>query len=228
MTLIIIITIGRTGSTLLMNMLNINNKINILGEIYPLRLLEKILDHEKINRTDFKEKNQLKHIKTSPFYIPLNFNLESIIENYNDNITEDMTPTEKIFSLLPKNKNVGFKLLCDYDKIEFLLKNYDAKFIFLIRESSGLEKSMKRSGFKKKLKEINENNEKYIKIYNKHKNTHKLFLIKYRDICNETQNFKDLYKFLDIEYNQEYISRTKKQLCSYAQSRNVKNLVKKK
>ena len=225
--MIVIVTIGRTGSTLLQNILNQVSNSRILGELYPKRLLKKLIKKGdvKVDINDFNIKSRKGNYNkpNHPFYVPVNFNIRNNIDEFNNKNVSNLSPTERLKILLPKDRqNVGFKILIEHEEIEEIILNYDIKFLFLIRDKMSIINSMKRAGFKKSIKYVNENIDNYKEIYNKYKDTKKIFLIDYNDIVISNDNFKNMFKFLNINYDSQKIKESKRILCSYAQSNIVK------
>lgn len=223
----VIFTIGRTGSTLLINILNKFEGVTFAGEIYSLDLLDRINGSKPIrlgNLNVLINRNKLR-VRSScdTNYIPRNtilykyfrkpHKLIQLLENYK-------TVDGRLKVLLPEDKIVGFKLLGNANKFEWFsnFKNLPFKIIVLVRENiDELRGSMKRAGFSNWRKvDLEGENRRYKEIYNKNKD--RMYYVSYEDILRKTKRFKNLFKFMNIEYDNNLVISGMSDICSYASS----------
>ena len=223
--MITICTIGRTGSTLLMNTLNQFQEISICGEMYGHSFFHRIINEEEIyyqnlRGNGFKKEflnTQLRNT-SHPFHVTDDsvFYLCSRRE-INAMLLTLTTSKERLDLLLPQNKIRGCKLLTQADFILNMLESYvlkDMKFILLIRDAGQVMASMKRAKFKKyTIAKVIYQNKLYKEIHKQY--PERTFLINYKDIVNNNNNFKDLFKFIGVKYNNKLTEQGLSILCSY-------------
>ena len=223
--MITICTIGRTGSTLLMYTLDQFNDISICGELYGANFFHRIMHNEKINYHNLRGKGYKKEYlngqltnTSHPFHVTN----DSIFYLYEKDEIDDIldklnTSKERLEFMLPNNKVRGCKLLTRGLFILEMLQSYelkDMKFILLIREANAVMASMKRAGFKRyNINKVKEQNKLYKEINEQY--PERTFLINYKDIINKNDNFKNLFKFINVEYNNDLVERGLSIVCSY-------------
>jgi hypothetical protein len=224
--MIIISTFGRTGSTLLMNILNNSKNITITGELYGYGFLRKLIDNEKIlfedlNISRFKSSNINRKYKLkvfssiNPFFVPRNcIFYNEYINNIRTNINKLNNKTEIIDYLLPNNKLKGMKIVLESKKIRYILENdEETKIILSIRNPEETYKSMQRCKIKISIGIIENEMEEYKKINKEYpKNT---FLISYEEIIKNGLKIKELCKFLNIKFDNKKYKKSLKKICSY-------------
>ncbi len=229
----IIFTIGRTGSSLLVNILNKYNNVTFAGEIYNLNLLRRINDNKEIRITDFKifdhkYNKKIGVLSTHALYFPKNTNYFKYFEKQNifmEEFNSKNGKLEKIKYIMPEDEKVGLKILTTSKNIEFFLEWDISKYfkiILLIRENTNsLRKSMKKAGFYSyKTVNLKKENDKYREIYKNNKMFHNIFLLSYEDMLKNTNNFKNLFEFLNIKTDDKLIKCGFNEICSFASSLN--------
>lgn len=224
--MITLCTIGRTGSTLLINILNQFNEISICGELYGTNFFHRIMNEEDICYRNLRGNGYKKeylntqltntshpfHVtKDSVFYLYEKDEIDNKLNNIH-------TSKERLDFMLPNNNVRGCKLLTKGDFIISMLDSYilkDMKFILLIREASAVMASMKRAGFKRyNINKIKEQNKLYKEINKQY--PERTFLINYKDIINDNNNFKELFRFINVNYNNELVEIGLSIVCSYS------------
>lgn len=229
----IIFTIGRTGSSMLINILNNFEDVTFSGEIYNIKLLKKMNSDEEFGINDFEvftDKAILMTGKTSknPLFFPRNTNYYKNFYNPKKFLTgfmENKTRLEKLKYLMPLNKIVGCKILANSKVIKDFLKHYKNitthfKIILLIRNNTdALRNSMKRAGFNSyKYVNLEEENLEYKKINEENEG---IYLLSYEDILNRNKKFKDLFNFIGVKYDDRRVSQKFSEVCSYASRRDL-------
>lgn len=237
----IIFTIGRTGSSLLVNILNKFKDVTFSGEIYNIQLLMKMNRGEELNMEDFSQifkkiertdKSTHTDIKKiggkscSPLYFPKDTNLYKYHNHpgkFIKNLKEKNTILEKLKYIMPLNKVIGCKILASYKVVDdFLNCNISKHFkiILLIREDiDKLQDSMKRASFKNINLEMENREYKRIDMGDEG-----IYLLSYEDILKRNENFRGLFKFINVGYSNKLVSDGFKEICSYASSLNkIKN-----
>lgn len=229
----IIFTIGRTGSSLLINILNNFEDITFSGEIYNIQMLRKMNGDEKIDLNDiriFSQKDLKKKggCAKNPLYFPKNTNYHKYFDHpdrFIKKFEEKKTRLEKLKFLMPQNKIVGCKLLAKSDTIKDFLDNYKNitkhfKIILLVRNNvDALRNSMKRAGFcSYKYVKLEEENLNYRKISEEYSNT---YLLSYEDMLNRNEKFKGLFKFIGVPYSNRTVLKRFYEICSYAPRRDL-------
>lgn len=224
---ILIVTYGRSGSTLLMSLLNTIDGVLIAGENYNVclhlfRAYKALLKAKKmVQRT----------LSTDPFFMAHNFDIEIFIKDAYMLIKNQIVGT---------NENVkcwGFKEI-RYTKFEFLsdesLEDYldflrllfpNCAFVFLTRNHDDVIKS----GFWKKMnsddvKEILVYFEDKMNSYHR-KNKDFTYVIDYNDVITLSSNFKYLFEyFLEFPYDEKVIKE--RLLIPHSNNINKNNLKK--
>lgn len=229
----IIFTIGRTGSSMLINILNNFENVTFSGEIYNIQLLRKLNNlNNKMNLIDFRvfESKELKRKGLSsknPLYFPRNTNYHKYFHSPNKFLKEfgeQKTIFDRIKYVMPQDKIVGCKLLAKSSTVEDFLKYKNVmkhfKIILLVRNNiDALRNSMKRAGFcSYKYVKLDEENMNYKRINEENDNT---YLLSYEDILNKNENFKNLFKFIGVPYNQTHVDKRFGEVCSYASRRDL-------
>lgn len=228
----IIFTIGRTGSSLLVHILNKFQGVTFSGEIYTLDLLARINREDKRIPIEafkvFGNKNILLNgrYSNSSVYFPNRTNYAihlkrkelfikkfHKIENVNKRLKFIM-PIDKISGCKILTKSEGIKNFLNMEKLK------DIKIILLVRDDIKAQlKSMKRAGFIKangKEPDINYENKEYRKIYKENKG--RVYYLSYEDMVNRTDRFKRLFKFMNIDYDEKKVISGSSIVCSYASS----------
>lgn len=228
----IIFTIGRTGSSLLVHILNKFKDVTFAGEIYTLDLFARINRGDKRIPIDafnvFNNKNIILNgrYSNSSVYFPQRTNYainmkrkEKFLEKFHkiDNVEK------RLKFIMPIDKISGCKILTKSEGIKNFLKMdnlKDIKLILLVREDIKAQlKSMRRARFiKSNGREPNieyENNE-YKKIYNDNKS--RIYYLTYEDIVNRRNRFKGLFKFMKLDYDEKKVISGLSIVCSYASS----------
>ena len=227
----IIFTIGRTGSSMLINILNNFEGVTFSGEIYNLQLLRKLNVDGKIGLNDFhiftKYLIRTSESRKDPIYMPKNTNYRKYFKSpkkFMDEFNEQETRLDRLKYIMPIDKVVGFKMLVRSDVIEDFLKYKNLlkhfKIILLIRNNiPALRNSMKRAGFSGyKTINLEEENRNYKRISKENDN---IYLLSYEDILNRNQQFKDLFNFIGVEYNDKRVGERFGEVCSYAPRRDL-------
>lgn len=216
----LICTIGRTGSTLLVHILNTQKNVSVCGELFGDIFFKKLSENKKINNKDIRIFTNYKFItdrKTSPFYTPHNIVFKKI---KNNDLGELLVENKNVINnLFPQDKISGAKCLIKTETVESMInsKHINIKLILLIRNPDDTIRSMKKSGFggkKYTLDSIKKYNKKMIEISEKYPN--ETFLINYDDIININSKLKKLFNFLNIEgFNNSIIECCLQTRCSY-------------
>lgn len=228
----IIFTIGRTGSSLLVHILNKFKDVTFSGEIFSGDLFSRINREDKrIPLGVFKVFTNKKYIingrlSNSPIYLPKRTNYSKYLKRPHTFLNEFNkleTVKERLEFIMPLNKVVGCKILTKGRGVkDFLkLKNMKCfKIILLIREDvKACIKSMKRARFIKPdgdIPDICYENKEYKKIYDENKD--RVYLLSYEDIVNRSDRFKGLFDFMNIKYNDRLVIDGSSIVCSYASS----------
>lgn len=225
---ILIITYGRSGSTLLMSLLNTVDGVLIAGENFNLclhlfRAYKALLNSKKHGNTS--------NLNTDPFFMAHKYNSERFLQDAYILIKNQIVGSN------PNIKYWGFKEI-RYTKVNFLpdesLVDYldflrqlfpNCAFIFLTRNHVDVI----RSGFWKKMnpekvREILIDFEDKINFYHE-KNKNFTYIIDYNDIKTLSNKLKYLFEdFLGFSYNEKVIKE--KLLIPHSYDINEKNIKK--
>lgn len=229
----IIFTIGRTGSSLLVNILNQYKEVTVAGEIYKLDLFSCLNRGDKdisINKFQIFNDNNNKikgRLPSSSIYFPKNTNYHKYYnkpEKFKEEFDKLKTNKERLEYIMPQNKIVGCKILANSKNLKWFLgfeniiKHF--KIILLVREDiKDLEDSMKRAGFitsKSKKIDLQKENDEYKKIYEE--NRERMYYLTYDDIINISERYVGLYNFIGMEHNKNNTIVGLNTICSYASS----------
>lgn len=227
----IIFTIGRTGSSLLVNVLNQFDGVTFSGEIYNLGLFDKMNQGKDITLGLFgifsNKGNLIKgRLKNSPIYMPPSTNYRKYFRKpgkFSKEYHELKTLEEKMEFIMPKDKKiVGCKMLANAKNFRWFLTFKKIvpmfKVIILIREDTeALRDSMRRAGWGGwKRIDLEKENREYNEIYEENKG--RMYLVSYEDMKMRNKRWKGLFKYLGIKYDGEKVNRGFRMVCSYASS----------
>lgn len=229
----IIITIGRTGSCLLVNILNKFKDVTCTGEIYNIQYLEKLNRNDLITINDLRILNDKNNInrgrrESQPNFIPKNTNYHKYFQKSFDFMKEynkRKTILEQLEYIMPDSKISGCKMLGNSSALKLFLSLTNIrkhfKIILLIREDTEkLRASMKRASFPSwNTVNLEKENSEYKKIYQENKD---IYLISYEDILKRNNNLKGLFKFINVVYSDNLVIKGLKTICSYANCNNKK------
>lgn len=202
---IVIVTYGRSGSTLLMNILN-NSGCMIYGEnanfFYGL--------FKSYNSIDELFKNKLRYQPINPWFNNKELNKSSFIIN-TKNYIKDIYGEHNIIGF--KEIRYDNRYIDTYDNFEKYLHFLellfdDILFVFNTRNLDDVKKSkwwkyMDYDSFKELLVE---SESRFFRYFQKHKEN--TFHITYDDVINKTQKLKDLYDKIGLEFNETLINNT--------------------
>lgn len=228
---ILLFTIGRTGSCLLVNILNNYNNISFAGEIYNIQYMQKLSSDKKVTIKDFRVFDRKSILRggrqDQPNFMPRNTNYHKYLRKPGKFMVEYNkmeTIPDKLKYIMPQNEISGCKMLGNSKALRWFLsfKNIEKHFkiILLIRENTDeLRDSMKRAGFSSwKTVNLNKENREYKRVYEENKENGRMFLLSYEDIINQNKKFRELFKFINIEYSDNLVIKGLNTVCSYASS----------
>lgn len=226
---IIILTPGRTGSTLLMSILNTsldNNSIYGEFKISPLIILNDLfesLDNYKNSLNNLFKNSTINKNMTHPYYKSSNLlNRDWFDENLK---YIDVLKNNILFNFFkPKDKISGYKQLLDGENVENdinILKNIlknsnNIYFLINTRDTTELYNSYKRkTEFNRKLKfDIDKSFEELNIFYERNKD--RVFKIDYSEFIDvNNENLKKMFDFFKLNFNKEQIKNTLKIKHSY-------------
>lgn len=225
----IIFTIGRTGSTLLINILNKFEGVTFSGEIYNIELLRKMNNINNIMRIeDFtilqNNSNLMRGTKSNHVnYFPRNTNYYKYfhkVDQFLCNYNRQTTIKDRLKFIMPLDKISGCKILTNSKVVKDFFLNYkiskEFKVILLIRENvDRLRDSMKRAGFGSYRRvNLEKENLEYKKLSDK-ENT---YLLTYEDILKQNSRFNGLFDFIGIKNDRSKVIKGMNEICSYASS----------
>ncbi|WP_319781507.1 sulfotransferase [Oceanisphaera sp. IT1-181] len=223
-----IITYGRTGSTLLMGLLNSYEEIQIKGENFNFI---KGLYYSYKKLTELKETYGKKPQPiTAPFYGAETTNVDLFTEQLRDIIKNQLVTHDK-----EKIKCWGFKEIRytsealnfegNYEikkYLDFIKKIFpDACFIFLTRDHNEVSDSAFWKQTKKiKVVETLEIFEKEATSWSSDRSDS--FWIDYKDLIDKNNNLKMMHDFIGIKYDIEHIEKVTSIEYSYGNKKNNK------
>lgn len=231
---VIICTIGRTGSSLLINILNHLESTCFCGELIGENALLKLRNKEKITYEDLRistyDSFHLKKINTrgNQYYCPKNCLFTKLTPNdISEKLLKANNAKDVLNTLLNSDsKTKGFKVLIGPYQLSKIINSSElkfCKFILLIRQN-GLKESLIRGNFQiyENSNLAKESTEKYIQFYNENKNNKNIHLLSYEDITEKNENFKKIIQKIGCKYDEEKIELACKTKCSYNQRANLK------
>lgn len=206
---ILIVTYGRSGSTLLQGVLNSIDGCLIRGENYNL-CYGLFKAHEALVKTkkgDY-QRGQLSCNVENPWYGAALLDEDRFIEDARKLVLNQLNPAALQLNCIgfKEIRYVGKINLKKIDKyLNFLEKLFpNPAFIVLTREhsqviSSGWWQKQETKEVEAKLTEF----ETYISQYGNDKNN--IFYIDYHDMINKTQNLKKMFEFIGASYDKDAI-----------------------
>ena len=210
MKFILIVAIGRSGSTTLQRIINTIENSNITGENNNF-IFELLKAHNNLRRTiimtpknnnNFMSLEELEKIAKKPCWYN-SFNLEKIKDDLRKIIID--------FLDINNNKVLGFKEIRWYENYNLINEFIDlfpnTKVILHYRED--IEKQSKSGWFAKNkdaINEITKLNNDLIDFYNKNKKTNKFYLSSFNNLFN-INKMKELFKFLEEDFNIDEYNR---------------------
>jgi hypothetical protein len=213
---ILIVTIGRTGSTLLRGIMNTIDDSMVVGE--NLGLLQKLWEAtECFNKTATKSKGAS---STESWYNP-ELSLEKFLEPLRQTALSVLDPNDayRVIGLKEIRYDTDFvsrdNLGKYLDFLQFTLFN-EAYIIFLTRDSEEVSQSRKRVNFYKDEPEYNEREAVQSFLdHIKDLGGHRRFFIDYSDLSNG-QKLRELFKFIGETYNEDLVRATLTKRHSYS------------
>lgn len=206
---ILIVTYGRSGSTLLQGILNSIEGYLVRGEnknfCFGIYEAYKSIKHSK----KFKAATEVTH----PWYGSPFISEEAFLKQASQ-MTRDLILSNKKDE--PTIKCYGFKEIRYHipevqenfdDYLEFLEKIFpNVCFIFNTRNLDDVLKSAwwSKRGTRKTQQQLVDLEHKFAEFCSKHKNT---FQITYEDIVSKSQRLERMFDFLDVEYNATKIDK---------------------
>lgn len=219
---ILIVTYGRSGSTLLQGLLNDIDGVLVRGENFNFcHGLYKA--YKSLNDAKVKGKNS--DIPARAWFGAPEYDVDGFVDSLR-------MPVEKLLLANADGttvKCVGYKEIryMDFEKKElfdylgFLQRIFlRPALIFNTRDhseviNSGFWKFKKKRALLKKLKALEENFHEYAMERNN------CYLIDYRDVVDKTDGLKELYSFLGASYDEERVNKVLSIPHSYNQSKDV-------
>ncbi len=199
---IILICQGRSGSTTLMRILNLNEGCNICGENW--NMVGNILDaYESLKKT-VKQPGFTSEYNNSSYPSWYNvFDFEEMRESIRQLIIKMYKGnSHKIWGF----KEIRFGLDASYEEFETQLDNFkdlfpDTKFLFLYRED--IEAQLLSGWWAENSEEsrlVLENQLEYFRCYNSVNPIHS-YLLSMEDMIMLSENFSCMFTFLDLGYD---------------------------
>lgn len=215
---ILIVTYGRSGSTLLMGVLNSIDGVVIRGENYDF-----CAHLYKGYKALLKTKEMGGKISQNPFYGSEQINVQQLLNDYSKLVKTILLPNQKALS--GEGSCYGFKEirysnhLAEFEAyLSFLEKIFPKTcFIFNTRNKEDVLKSVEAVGFYKKAFDIS-HLEKIESTFFDYINNHKknTFHITYNDVIKKSEKLKGLFDFIGAPYNDKKIDKVLSYRHSYA------------